>query len=166
MDLREFLIDQYRQMEWADASVWRAVLELEGAAEALQERLHHIHQVQRIFLSIWRGEAVDLHAGQELKGKDLASWARECYPQARAFLADSKEALDRPVVLPWGQQVAERLGIEPAVTTLRDTAAQVYTHTAHHRGQVVTKLRELGGNPPLTDFIAWVWRGRAEAEWP
>ena len=166
MDLREFLVDQYRHMEWADASVWRAVLESESAAEALRERLHHIHLVQRIFLSIWRGEAVDPQAGQELRGKDLASWARGYFPQARAFLADAQDVLDRPVVLPWSQQVAERLGLEPSVTTLRDTAVQVCTHTAHHRGQVTTKLRELGGNPPLIDFIAWVWRGRPEADWP
>lgn len=44
MDLREFLIDQYRHMEWADASVWRAVLESERASadEVLGERLHQV----------------------------------------------------------------------------------------------------------------------------
>ena len=72
--------------------------------------------------------------------------------------------VNRPVALPWAQQVAERLGFEPALVTLADTAAQVVAHTAHHRGQVMTRLRGLGGNPPLIDFIAWVWRGEARGE--
>lgn len=165
MDLREFLVDQYRHMEWADASLWRAILE-SGHEEALRERLFHIHQVQQIFFSVWRGEAIDPQAGQGLQGKDLAQWARGYYAQARAFLADAEQRLNRTVELPWSQMAAERLGITPSATTLRDTAAQVYAHTAHHRGQVATKLRELGGNPPLIDFIAWVWRGKPEPEWP
>lgn len=168
MDLREFLIDQYRHMEWADASVWRAVLESERASadEVLGKRLHHIHMVQRLFFSVWRGEAVDFQAGQGLRGRELVAWAREIYGQARTLLAEPAEDLNRPVALPWAQQIAERLGYEPAVVTLCDTAAQVVAHTAHHRGQVMTRLRELGGNPPLIDLIAWAWRGRLEAVWP
>jgi hypothetical protein len=30
----------------------------------------------------------------------------------------------------------------------------------YHRGQVATRLRERGGEPPLTDFIAWIWMHR------
>jgi uncharacterized damage-inducible protein DinB len=120
-----------------------------------------------MFLRMWRGEAVDPQVGQGLRGEALAHWAREYHAQAHALLAEiAEEDLDRPIVFPWTQQVAERLGFEPSLTTLRDTAAQVYAHTAHHRGQVMTRLRELGGNPPLIDFIAWVWRGRPEAVWP
>lgn len=168
MDLREFLIDQHRHMEWADALTWRAVLESERAAadEVLRERLNHIHMVQRMFFDIWRGEAANFQAGQGLQGRELAAWAREVYGQARTLLADPAEDLDRPVALPWAQQIAERLGYEPSVVTLADTAAQVVAHTAHHRGQVMTRLRELGASPPLIDFIAWAWRGRAEAAWP
>ena len=136
MDLREFLVDQYRHMEWADASMWRAILASEQASadEVLRERLHHIHMVQQLFFNVWRGEAVNPQAGQGLKGKELADWARELYAQARALLADPAEDVSRPIVLPWAQQVAERLGYEPSIVTLRDAAAQVVAHTAHHRG--------------------------------
>jgi len=168
MNLREFLIDQFRHLEWADASVWQAVLESERAStdEALGERLHHIHMVQRLFFTVWRGDTVDFQAGQGLRGRQLMAWAREVYGQARTRLTDPAEDVNRPVALPWAQQVAERLGFEPSVVTLADTAAQVVAHTAHHRGQLMTRLRELGGNPPLIDFIAWAWRGRPEAAWP
>ncbi len=39
-------------------------------------------------------------------------------------------------------------------------------HSTHHRGQVAARLRELGGEPPLVDFIAWLWWKRPEPEWP
>jgi uncharacterized damage-inducible protein DinB len=39
-------------------------------------------------------------------------------------------------------------------------------HSTYHRGQVNARLRELGIEPPLTDYIAWIWFGRPEAEWP
>ena len=26
-------------------------------------------------------------------------------------------------------------------------------------------LRELGGEPPLTDFVAWIWLDRPPADW-
>jgi uncharacterized damage-inducible protein DinB len=29
-------------------------------------------------------------------------------------------------------------------------------HSEHHRAQVATRLRALGGNPPMTDYILWV----------
>jgi uncharacterized damage-inducible protein DinB len=38
-------------------------------------------------------------------------------------------------------------------------------HSGYHRGQVARRLREHGAEPPLGDFIAWVWMGRPEADW-
>lgn len=35
----------------------------------------------------------------------------------------------------------------------------------YHRGQVNTWLRELGLEPPLVDFIAWVWFGKPAPDW-
>ena len=49
--------------------------------------------------------------------------------------------------------------------TLGVTAFHVVAHTTHHRGQVMTRLRELGGAPPLVDYVIWVWSGNPVAEW-
>jgi uncharacterized damage-inducible protein DinB len=38
-------------------------------------------------------------------------------------------------------------------------------HSAHHRGQALRRLRELGVEPPLCDFIVWIWTGRPDADW-
>jgi len=169
VETRALFLDLYNHMEWADASTWSAVLASAPAVAdtVTRERLHHIHLVQRAFLSIWRDEAVDRHGGEGLTPRDLATWAQGYYALARAHIATAPEsAFDRPVHVPWTKLVAERLGFEPAPTTLAETIVQVYAHTGHHRGQVIGRLRELGTVPPLVDYIAWLWQRRPTATWP
>jgi uncharacterized damage-inducible protein DinB len=60
---------------------------------------------------------------------------------------------------------AKRFGRDPAAVTLAKTAFQVTGHSTCHRGQVNRRLRELGADPPLADYIAWLWIGRPAAEW-
>jgi len=43
---------------------------------------------------------------------------------------------------------------------------QVIIHSTHHRGQVNSRIRELKGEPPLVDFIVWIWLGKPAAAWP
>jgi uncharacterized damage-inducible protein DinB len=43
--------------------------------------------------------------------------------------------------------------------------AELVLHTSYRRGQVATRLRERGAEPPLTDFIAWIWMGRPVPDW-
>jgi uncharacterized damage-inducible protein DinB len=69
------------------------------------------------------------------------------------------------VTLPFRESIEARFG-RCAPTTLEETALQVVFHTTHHRGQICARLRELGGEPPTPDFLAWVWLGRPQAAWP
>jgi uncharacterized damage-inducible protein DinB len=50
--------------------------------------------------------------------------------------------------------------------TIGQTATQLALHSSHHRGQINTRLRDAGAEPPLVDFIAWVWWGQPAAAWP
>lgn len=163
------LRDLYRHMEWADATIWAAVLGSEpaGADATTRERLQHIHLVQHAFSSVWHGEAVDRHAGEGLEPAALASWARGFHPRAASLLSTlTDERLASSVVLPWAGRLGAALGFEAGPTTLGDTVMQVVTHSVHHRGQVTARLRELGVVPPNVDYIAWIWRGRPDANWP
>ena len=38
-------------------------------------------------------------------------------------------------------------------------------HSHYHRGQNATRFRELGGEPPMTDFIVWLRDGQPAARW-
>ena len=64
------------------------------------------------------------------------------------------------------QAATGRLGPGTMAPTVGETVVQVATHSAYHRGQICTRLRELGTEPPLTEYFVWVWHGKPGAEWP
>ena len=80
--------------------------------------------------------------------------------------SQTSKTLQTPVELPWSQTASEKLGFEVAANTLADTLVQVSSHSCYHRGQISARLRELGIDPPMTDYIAWTWRHKPEVSWP
>lgn len=151
-------------MAWADATVWRAVLAAVPTADdrTVRERLWHIHMVQRAFFAIWNGSAQDR---SELASfahlNELATWGLAYHDEVAPYLAAlNATSLEAKVHLPWAERLVAILGIEPADPTLRETLLQVVMHSQYHRGQVNMRLRELGIEPPLVDYVAWIWIGR------
>ena len=163
------LSDLYRHMEWADATVWSVVraLPAAGGDQRLKVLLYHIHNVQHAFLSVWRGEPPRYREAEEFASlAEIESWAREYYPRASAEVAAMRDdALAQVVTLPWAGMLTEYLGHPPADTTLGETVFQVTSHTTYHRGQINARIREIGGEPPLVDYIAWIWMGRPAPVW-
>jgi uncharacterized damage-inducible protein DinB len=160
--------DLVNHMEWADSVVWESVLALFEAQSdtGMRERLYHIHVVQWAYLQVWAGEPLDVRDGSSFEDlRAIYEWVRDYYHRATEYLdAVDAEALQRQVQFPWADQLVERWGsAQPA--TLAETILQITAHTTYHRGQINTRLRELGGEPPLTDFIAWIWMGRPLPAW-
>ncbi len=164
------LRDLALHLEWADAAVWRAVLE--SADQELDSRLenwlHHIHSVQHAFLCIWQGETLEIRGRSDFPDPpSLARWGREAHRGIQSYLAAADEAdLGRELSIPWSEELSESWGGPIGPVSLEQSAIQVAMHSTHHRGQVAARLRELGGEPPLVDFIAWLWWKRPEPEWP
>lgn len=156
-------------MQWADARVWDAVLATPAAGDdpRTRELLHHLHLVQRLYLQLWRGEP--LAPGTPGDFPDLPAmraWARAFHEEAAALLHSLDSArLAAPIDFPWADQLRERFGAVHPVP-LEDSVLQVVLHTAHHRGQLCTRLRELGAEPPLIDYVAWLWEGAPAPAWP
>lgn len=165
------LSDLLRHSEWADAAMWRCVLGSDKLVADGKVRfwLHHVHVVQHAFPSVWRGEALDL---PELTDFDddtaaLVRWGRDGHEEIRRFLASAPPGrLDELLELPWAERLTRQFGRTPEPITLGESAHQVALHSLHHRAQIAARVRELGGEPPLADFIAWLWLGRPEPEWP
>ena len=165
----DLIQDLFRHMEWADALEWSTVLAHPALLEDafIRERLHHIHMVQRAFLWIWRGQDPPLDRGESLRGVDLARWGRAYHPEAALFLrALGESRLEEQVRFPWAARIAERLGAQATTPLLGQTLLQVVGHSTSHRGQVSARIRELGVEPPMTDFIAWAIAGKPQPAWP
>ncbi len=157
-------------MAWADARVWGAVLgtlAADGDA-SLREKLWHIHMVQRAFFAIWLDSAAEVSELSIFPGlRSLEEWGRAYHDEVTPFLETLAEpSLDRVVHLPWAARFTAIMGVQPANPTMRETLLQVAMHSLYHRGQVNMRLRELGTEPPLVDYIAWIWIGRPTPDWP
>jgi uncharacterized damage-inducible protein DinB len=153
--LRDLIDHQF----WADTELWNAI-GAHGPARAdraIRDRLHHIHQVQQFFM--W---AVGDRASQPAMTKpeefgsfdDLRGFARLAHDDVRRFLETMTEArLSQPITIPWVKD-------PPLSITVAEAIMQMSLHSHYHRGQNATRLRELGGTPPISDFIFWLWKGK------
>ena len=162
------LLHLTRHMDWADASVWAAVVATSEAHsdKRMKDLLHHLHGVQWAYLQIWRGDPLDMPDASTFADLGaIRDWRHEYYPQFMKFWdgVDS-ELLQRHVVFPWADGLVKRWGAAQPVT-LAESVIQACSHSTYHRGQVNMRLRELGGEPPLVDFVAWIWMGRPETGW-
>jgi uncharacterized damage-inducible protein DinB len=154
----------YAHMQWADAEMWRAIGEIRD--EKLLALLQHLHVVQHAFLLMWRGAEVDaqaLYAARE--PQELQAWAREYYAALDDELPRLEQRLGEVVHMPWLAHFEKQLGRALRAPTVEETLIQVPAHSTYHRGQANLRLREAGGEPPLVDFIAWVWFGKPAPRW-
>ena len=149
---------------WADAEHWRAIEVHPPAAQdsAIWNRLHHIHMVQRVF--IWavgdRVTGVAVTKPAEFASlAELKQYARGSHAEFDRFLERVSTArLEERVTMPWFTN-------PPLSITVAEALTQCAMHSHYHRGQNATRMRDLGAEPPLTDLIAWYWKGRPGPEW-
>jgi uncharacterized damage-inducible protein DinB len=177
MTLLSVIQDQFRHMEWADALVWKNTLSSESARN--DDKIHlwllHLHMTQHAFLAVWQHKFANAtqqeimewsQRGSKLRGAELLAWGKAYHQDVMHYLSElSETSLGEPAVLPWMDMVSAQLGQTLVVPTLSETLLQVPMHSMHHRGQINARLRELGKEPPLLDFIAWVWLGKPVADW-
>jgi uncharacterized damage-inducible protein DinB len=153
--LRDMVDHQF----WADRELWSAI-GAHGPArddKAIRDRLHHVHQVQRLF--IWAvGDRARQPAITTPEGfpsfDDLHGYARDAHDDVRrTILSMTDTRLSEAVVIPWVPD-------PPLSITVAEALLQMTMHSHYHRGQNAARLRELGGDPPITDFIFWLWKGK------
>lgn len=63
----------------------------------------------------------------------------------------SDEQLKGFVNIPWFKDPPMNITVEQALM-------QAAMHSQHHPGQNATRMRELGIEPPLTDYIVLLWK--------
>ncbi len=157
-----------RHMEWADARVWMSTLKQPSSEHDawIRERFHHYHSTQWAYGQALLNHPIEipeLISFPDLKSVGL--WARRFYTECSCkLIAFGETELSRTVDFPWSALVAERYG-SAAPATAGQTIVQLGLHSSHHRGQIAMHIRNAGGEPPVTDFIAWIWLGCPVSEW-
>ena len=162
--MSDYLKELFSHQEWADAGHWRAFEAYPRALEdkAICERLLHIHQVQRAFLWV-----VGPRTGGFVfkKLEDFASIAA-----VRSYAMEGHAAFAELLIGLNEEQLEENVEAsffkQPFPLRRRHALTQAAMHSHYHRGQNATRLRELGGVPPTTDFIIWLRNGQPKAVWP
>ncbi len=170
MAILNVLKELFHHMNWADAKIWGTVLSNPDAQknEKLKTVLYHFHLTQYAFYHIWLDLPIEFPTISEFKSmKEIARWASK-YPElSQSFLSGLKEEdLGRLINIPWSNRFEKLLGKKPSDTNLAETILQVTSHSSYHRGQVNSHIRTLNGEPPMVDFIAWIWLGKPIAVWP
>ena len=162
MSATDALRDMWRHHEWADAEHWRAFESFPAALgdALLFERLHHLHLTQSAW--VWaigdRRQEFVFSKREDFTAVALKDFAMSSH-QALALAATVGESeLERLIGIPWFTD-------PPLQLTVREGLTQVAMHSHYHRGQNSTRLRELGGGPPGSDLITWIWKGRPAARW-
>ncbi len=157
-----YLHELYLHQEWADAEHWRA-FEAHPAAladKAIRERLHHIHLVQSAFLWVVgprTSQFVITKVEDYANIADLKAFARKYHGEIAELLNGMDEKREAELVeIPW---------FEALKISRRQALTQCAMHSHYHRGQNATRLRELGGVPPPTDFIMWLSQEQPAARW-
>jgi uncharacterized damage-inducible protein DinB len=157
------LDELYAHQEWADAEHWRG-FESHPAAladKAIRERLLHIHLVQHGFLWVTSPQRPEF-AFKKLEDfpdmADLKKYAQQGLKKMRELLKKTDQGrMQELIEVPW---------FKPALKiSVRHALTQAAMHSHYHRGQNATRLRELGGEPPMTDFIVWLREGQPAARW-
>jgi uncharacterized damage-inducible protein DinB len=159
------LTDLYRHQAWADARHLKAAVAHPATAsdDSIRNRMLHIYTVQLFFRWMTGARSsgfTPLDPGSVADLASLTTLVRRYHDEMIPFVEGlSEPRLSEPVENPFAPPDAPRLTRAQALT-------QCAMHSHYHRGQNATRMRELGTEPPLTDFIAWFWSGQEEARWP
>jgi uncharacterized damage-inducible protein DinB len=159
--MKAMIEDLIRHKWWADAALLTAVRGCESACkdEELRRLLHHILVANRHWLMLTLAKPFDRQVEGVVPDSLDALFARfrETQAEEMLWLAGSGASdLDRTLETPAlpGQKIP-----------VAEAMLHVILHSQGHRSQCASRLRLLGGNPPMTDYVLWT-KDRPEPAWP
>lgn len=138
-------------MRWADTRAREALRDSPGAlVERALELYGHVLGAEHVWLTRLRGEQPTVPVWPRLSVREAAALADDLHAGFEAYLAGMDPAtLDREVTYTnsAGRQFTSRV---------EDILVHVALHGSYHRGQVAMLIRDGGGTPAATDYIAFV----------
>jgi uncharacterized damage-inducible protein DinB len=150
----ELLEELARHQAWADTQHWKTLRENSAALEdpEIRKRLNHMVMALRMLTTLARGGTPDTTGWKDI---EPAGQLEAALCEANADLLEALKTVDlqNMIALPRGPRGPFEA---PAGVLL----LQAITHSQHHRAQNASRMRQLGANPPMTDFVVWYAIGR------
>jgi uncharacterized damage-inducible protein DinB len=153
MNLADSLRRQFAYDEWANREVLSAIRAASGGSERSVQLLAHILAAERLWLERLRQQPQSTPVWPKL---DLGA----CQTQAEEMGRLWREHLELTTAGDLAQSVSYKNSKgEVWTSTIADILTHVITHSAYHRGQIASHMREKGQTPAYTDFIHAVRQG-------
>lgn len=148
--MREFYRRLFHYDAWATGRVIDALARQGVSAGRPVELLAHILIARRLWLARIRGEDTS----------QIPIWPKLSLDQCRALYDESIELFDAFLVLltEYGDRRRTRYrntAGQEFDSTIDDVFLHMSHHAAYHRGQIAIQIREMGLQPPNTDFITY-----------
>lgn len=153
--------------DWANERIGAALTALEpsqhtralsGSYASVRDTFAHIVGAERIWLLRWKNQPPNEPPPWVKDGQVV-----ELINEMRATAAERRERLVSLVDDQAADVVTYHNLKGDTFWTLRvgEMLMHVANHSTYHRGQIVSKLRELGAAPPATDFLIFASEMRA-----
>lgn len=155
------LQDLVAHLRWADAMAFHALGKCPAAQvdADVRERLFHTAWVARSFCDILQGGAGAYPPKDVPAFPELRQLTRAAGEALQAWIDGVSEAdLERKVHITWFPEPALHI-------PTREALLQAVMHSQHHRGQTLTRLKQLGGEAKNVDYIIWLWKQKPEPRW-
>jgi uncharacterized damage-inducible protein DinB len=144
-------------LEWADAASLRALETAPGSDTRALTVYAHVLGAEAVWLARIAG-----------RRSDVAVWPtlslEECRTLGQRNVAELKELVQSAEDGGVDREIVYRTSAgEPFTSRVEDILLHVCLHGAYHRGQIAQMIRDGGGEPAPTDFIAFI-RGAPAAK--
>jgi uncharacterized damage-inducible protein DinB len=157
VNLADHFRRQFAYDEWANREVLTAIRASTSAQERSLQLLAHLVAAERLWLDRLKQQP-----------QSTPVWPEYGFEQCEAKVTEVaglwREHLDLITAGDVHQTISyKNTKGEAWTSTIEDILSHVVLHSAYHRGQIASHMREHGQTPALTDFIHGVRQGKVKA---
>lgn len=152
MNLADAMRRQFAYNAWANGEVLETIRK-NGELERAVQLMSHIVAAERVWLERLKQQP-----------QSVAVWPKPDLDQCRANAADLARLWHDYLDLITAGDVSLEISYKNSKgelwsSTIIDVLTHVIMHSAYHRGQIASHMRENGQTPPYTDYIHAVRQG-------
>lgn len=153
MNLADYMRRQFGYDAWANQEVLAAIRTGSGATKRSLQLMSHVLAAERVWL-------------ERLKQvpQTVPVWPEPDLSRCEAEAAELKQLWSHYLELTTAADLTQSISYknskgESWTNTILDVLTHVIAHSAYHRGQIASHMRETGKTPAYTDFIHAVRQG-------